>query len=199
MRFVYIERCHMNKCYSDDLHRYYGEQETLKQFIRRPLELKYIILYRKAKESIHDGKHLRSFWYRLRLRIISRKSFIQIPLHTTIGKGLYIGHSGPIVINPSTVIGNNVNIASGVTIGQENRGVRKGTPILGNEVWIGTNAVIVGKIIIGNDVLIAPGSFVNCDVPSHSIVFGNPAVIRHADHATVSYISNICPETEKVD
>lgn len=50
----------------------------------------------------------------------------------------------------------NCNIHKGVTIGQENRGKRKGTPVIGDEVWIGINATIVGKISIGSDVLIAP-------------------------------------------
>lgn len=76
-------------------------------------------------------------------------------------------------------------------IGQVNRGPKKGTPTVGDRVWIGINAAIVGKITIGNDVLIAPNSFVNCDVPSHSVVFGNPCVIKHRDYATEGYVNNI--------
>lgn len=76
-------------------------------------------------------------------------------------------------------------------IGQQNRGRLKGAPIIGNKVWIGINAAIVGKITIGDDVLIAPNSFVNCDIPSHSIVFGNPCIIKHKDNATKEYINNI--------
>jgi len=67
--------------------------------------------------------------------------------------------------------------------------VRKGAPTIGNEVWIGVNATIVGKISIGNDVLIAPNTYVNCDIPSHSIVFGNPCIIKHNDRATEGYIN----------
>lgn len=75
-------------------------------------------------------------------------------------------------------------------IGQENRGKRKGTPIIGNEVWIGANAVIVGNVKIGNDVLIAPLSYVNFDVPDHSIVVGNLAKIISKEFATKDYINN---------
>ena len=107
-----------------------------------------------------------------------------------IGPGLYIGHPYGITVNPNAVIGANCNIHKGVTIGQENRGKRKGAPKIGNEVWIGVNATIVGKITIGDDVLIAPNSYINCDVPSHSIVFGNPCVIRHKDNATEGYINS---------
>lgn len=72
----------------------------------------------------------------------------------------------------------NCNIHKGVTIGQENRGVRKGTPFIGNEVWIGINATTVRGIHIGSDVLIAPNTYVNCDIPDHSIVFGNSCIIK---------------------
>lgn len=109
---------------------------------------------------------------------------------TKIGAGLFIDHPYGITINSKSTIGINCNISKGVTIGQENRGVRKGTPIIGNEVWIGTNAVIVGKIKIGDDVLIAPNSFVNCDIPSHSIVIGNPCRIIPRQNATEGYINN---------
>ena len=68
-------------------------------------------------------------------------------------------------------------------------GGRQGTPVIGNEVWIGINATIVGKVTIGDDVLIAPNSYVNCDVPSHSIVFGNPCIIKHRENATEGYIN----------
>ena len=57
-------------------------------------------------------------------------------------------------------------------------------------MWIGTNAVVVGKITIGDDVLIAPGAFVNFDVPPHSIVVGNPAKIISRENATEKYIEN---------
>jgi len=66
---------------------------------------------------------------------------------------------------------------------------KQGTPNIGNKVWIGTNAVIVGKITIGDDVLIAPNAYVNFDVPSHSIVIGNPGKIHFRNNATEGYIN----------
>lgn len=68
-------------------------------------------------------------------------------------------------------------------------GGRQGTLVIGNEVWIGINAAIVGNVTIGDDVLIAPNSYVNCDVPSHSIVFGNPCITKHRENATEGYIN----------
>lgn len=63
-------------------------------------------------------------------------------------------------------------------------------PILGDNVWIGVNSRIVGNIKIGNNVLIAPNSFVNIDVPNNSIVLGNPCRIIFKEKATKNYINN---------
>ena len=57
-------------------------------------------------------------------------------------------------------------------------------------MWIGTNSVIVGGIKIGNNVLIAPNSFVNYDVPSNSIVVGDYKNIISKSNATKNYIHN---------
>lgn len=172
--------------FASDLYRYYGEEgETFKRRLLRPLELKYLYAFRKVQES---SNIIIKTYYKLKLRRISLKSQIQIPASTQIGKGLYIGHTGRVIINSKAVLGENVNIATGVTIGHENRGKRLGAPSIGNHCWIGTNAVIVGNIKIGNDVLIAPLSFVNFDVPDHSIVIGNPARIIHRENATEGYV-----------
>lgn len=73
----------------------------------------------------------------------------------------------------------------------EFRGKRQGCPTIGDKVWIGPNDTIIGNVSVGNNVLIAPGVFVNCDVPSNSIVIGNPARIIPNDNATENYITRI--------
>ena len=118
-----------------------------------------------------------------------KKNLIDLYYQTKIGPGLYIGHPYSISINKDAVIGSYCNIRKGVTIGQENRGKRKGTPKIGNRVWIGVNATVIGNITIGDDVLIAPNSYVNCDIPSHSIVLGNPCIIKPSENATQGYIN----------
>lgn len=130
------------------------------------------------------------FVYKFLFKIFSFLSHVEISPCTQIGEGLYVGHPFCITINPNVVIGKNCNISKGVTIGQENRGKRKGTPIIGNCVYLGVNSTIVGAITIGDDVLIAPNSYVNCDIPSHSIVIGNPCRIIPRENATEGYINN---------
>jgi serine O-acetyltransferase len=150
-----------------------------------PLHIKYLITFRKVQ--LANNKIIKAY-YIFKLWRISRKSGIEIPESVSIGKGFRLSNFGRIIISPNAVIGKNVNIATGVMIGVTNRGERKGVPIIGDKVWIGTNAVIVGKITIGDDVLIAPNAYVNFDVPSHAIVLGNPGKIYLRDNASERYI-----------
>ena len=136
-----------------------------------------------------DSKGLMQLVYKVFYKIFASYRHLEISTTCSIGPGLYLGHVYNITINPKAVIGKNCNIHRGVLIGQENRGKKEGTPTIGDCVWIGINACIVGNIKIGNDVLIAPNSYVNCDVPDHSIVFGNPCIIKHRDNATEDYIN----------
>lgn len=152
--------------------------------------LKFLKAYRKLEET---SNFFVKAVCKIKIKCFEKKHMIEIPYNIKIGGGLYIGHPYCITINPKTIIGKNVNIHKGVTIGQENRGKRKGTPIIGNDVWIGVNSTVVGAINIGDDVMIAPNTFVNCDVPSHSIVIGNPCMIKHKEYATEGYIENKCP------
>ncbi len=178
----------MNKAFKKDLYRYYGESgEAFLKRVFRPLEIKYISVFRKANMCRFLPLKL---IYTLRLLCLSHKTQIQIPARTRIGEGLYIGHLGRVIIHPDAILGKNINIATGVTIGMENRGERKGTPTISDNCWIGTNAVIVGNVKVGSDVLIAPLTYVNFDVPDHSIVIGNPGRIIPKENATADYICN---------
>ena len=114
---------------------------------------------------------------------------VQIPPQTKIGRGCRILHYGNIVVNPSAVIGDNFNIAQGCLIGNSwIKGVI-GVPTIGNNCYMGANSIVMGGVKIGNDVLIAPGAFVNFDVPDNSIVIGNPGkVIPQDSSPTAKYI-----------
>jgi len=179
----------MNKTFRKDLYRYYGENgESLPHRLMRSPEIKYISLFRKT-----NGCNLfpLRIYYTWRLKLMSYKTGIQIPPRTDIGEGFYIGHHGRVIIHPDAKLGKNMNIATGVTIGAENRGKRKGVPTFEGKCWIGTNAVVVGNVKIGEDVLIAPLAYVNFDVPPHSVVVGNPGKIIPKENATEDYICNL--------
>lgn len=150
--------------------------------------LHFVYILRKCQ--IHPKKSIKGLFWRMVLRRHQIKYGFQIYPETKIGEGFYLGHWGAVVINPNAQIGTNCNMAQGVTIGQQNRGKNQGFPKIGNDVWIGPNAVIVGGITIGNNVLIAPNAYVNFDVPDNSVVVGNPASITSNEQATEGYINN---------
>ena len=179
-----------------DLFRYGGLSGT-KGFFKGLLLKKgfrYMYLLRKASKC---KKYSIKWWFWIFLmRKHSFKYGFQIPSDTEIGEGFYIGHFGTVVINPNAKIGKNCNIAHNVTIGQTSRGKLKGYPTIGNNVWIGTGSVIVGNINIASNVLIAPNSFVNVDVPSNSIVLGNPCRIIYKENPCDCYIEFVYESKE---
>lgn len=91
----------------------------------------------------------------------------------TIGPGLYIGHIGGVHINPGAVLGSNCDIAHRVTIGTSAMG-RTGAPVLGDDVYVGTGATLVGKIKVGAGAKIAANTLVITNVPAGATVMGVP-------------------------
>ena len=176
-----------------DLYRYTTKVSNylfIKNLVLNP-GFKYMYFHRKYNYSKDKQAKFAMIIYKLFLQRYKIKYLFEISSEARIGRGFYIGHLGPIIINPNAIIGENVNISSGVTIGQQNRGSKKGAPKIGNSVFIGANSIIVGNVEIGDNVLIAPGSYVNFDVPSNSIVVGNPAKVKSDNNATSGYIGSI--------
>lgn len=93
-----------------------------------------------------------------------------------IGGGLYIGHIGGVHINPGAVLGKNCDLAHRVTIGASAIG-RSGLPVLGDDVYVGTGATLVGKIRIGDGAKIAANTLVITNVPAGATVMGVPGRI----------------------
>lgn len=107
----------------------------------------------------------------------------------TIGGGLYIAHIGGVHINPQAVLGSNCDIAHRVTIGASAMG-RKGAPVLGDEVYIGTGATLVGKIKVGTGAKIAANTLVMTNVPDGATVMGVPGrIIMRARNMAVGATS----------
>jgi len=112
---------------------------------------------------------------------------ISLPPSATVGHSFYIGHHGGIILNSETVIGNNCNISQGVTIGVSGLEEKRGVPIIGNNVYIGANSVVAGKIKIGDNVLIGACSLVVKDAEDNSVLLGVPAV-KISEKSSKGYI-----------
>lgn len=180
----------MDMAIKRDLYRH-GGLAGVKGFLRGWFIPGFRFMFLLRKAAAVERFSLRGVCYRWLLRHYSYKYGYQIAVGTQIGEGFYIGHFGLLVISPAAKIGKFCNVAHGVTIGRANRGELKGAPTLGDKVWVGANAVVVGNVKVGSNVLIAPGSFVNMDIPDNSLVLGNPARIIQKDDATEGYVENI--------
>jgi len=102
---------------------------------------------------------------------------VELPFKTKVGRSLVIQHGQGLVVNDGTIIGDHCVLRNGCTIGikKDIYGNNSKAPILGNYVNIGANAVIIGPVTIGDNVVIGAGSVVVKNVPSGSVVAGNPA------------------------
>lgn len=117
-------------------------------------------------------------------------NIIQIFQPVVKSNGVKIRHLGGIVFNHCVEIGKNVDCLNCVLLGQIDCGTKAGAPKIGDNVFFGTNSIVVDKIRIGNDVLIASGVYVNFDVPDHSIVIENPGKIIAKVNARKGYIAS---------
>lgn len=158
---------------------------------KKTIEFKTVKLYRKFQVN---KDNLWGYYFRWRLEKNAKKTGIDFLGNTNIGRGLIIGHWGRIIINGNAKFGEEIMLTHGVTIGRDIRGKRAGAPTFGNRVCIRTNSTVVGNVNIGDDVIIAPNTFVNFDVPSHSIVIGNPASIHHKENATQGHLGRLKDE-----
>lgn len=111
---------------------------------------------------------------------------VDFPWQTKIGGGFALTHGWGMVMSHGAVIGRNVTLFHGVTLGRRDRistdGERlTGYPILEDEVWVGPHAIITGGITIGRGSRVAGGAVVNDNIPPYSIVAGNPGKIIKND------------------
>lgn len=110
-----------------------------------------------------------------------RQTGIQIPLNTTIGEGILFCHFSCIVFAEQVVVGKYCSIHQGVTIGRVFAGEKAGTPTLGDHVIIYPGAKIIGKIHVGNNVIIGANATVINDIPDNCVVVGTPARVVSTD------------------
>lgn len=121
------------------------------------------------------------FPIRLFYRIMSR-NFMHLEIWDTmeIGEGFSIWHGAQsTVVNPATKIGKNVSLRQNTTLGSSSFVDNTLCPIIGDNVQVGPNCVIIGEIVVGNNVTVGAGAIVTKDIPDNAVVVGNPAkVIR---------------------
>jgi serine O-acetyltransferase len=117
-----------------------------------------------------------SFLYKLARTAMHILTGIDLPCEARVGRRLRIDHFGGIVVSGDAVIGDDVILRNGVTIGLK-RTNERGAPVIGNRVDIGAGAKILGPIRIGDDAVIGANAVVVHDVPAGAVAVGIPARI----------------------
>ena len=142
---------------------------------------KVMIHYRIAHRLYEKGHY---FWARWVSQRGVRKTGIEIHPGAKIGKGFFIDHGNGVIIGETTVIGDNVTLYQGVTLGGTGKEHGKRHPTIGNNVMISAGAKVLGSFTIGDNSKIGAGSVVLSEVPPCSTVVGVPGrVVKRGNMA----------------
>ena len=145
--------------------------------------------YRKAQVYTRSHNPLVKYFWKYKWLRIRKKTHCQVSLYADIGKGLRFLHDGPRLVVCGSKLGENCTLGINTVIGltySASDGAAE-FPTIGDRVYVGHNATIVGGVKIGNDVVVACNAFVNRDIPSHSVVIGNNTII-HQESPSLRYL-----------
>ena len=135
--------------------------------------------YRKAHRLWEKGHYFRARYISQRA---ARKTGIEIHPGAVIGKGLFIDHGAGVVIGETTIIGDNVTLYQGVTLGGTGKETGKRHPTLGDNVMVSAGAKLLGSFMVGENSKIGAGSIVLNEVPPNCTVVGIPGrVVKRND------------------
>ena len=135
--------------------------------------------HRRAHALYERGHVLLARWISQRAR---HRTGIEIQPGATIGRRVFIDHGDGVVIGETTIIGDDVTIYQGVTLGGTGKDIGKRHPTILNGVTIGAGAKVLGPITIGNNSQVGAGAIVLKDVPDNCTVVGNPGRIVKKEH-----------------
>ncbi len=156
--------------------------------IKTPMEVflypsfKAIMRHRVAHWLYEHKCFFLARWYSQRT---VRKTGIEIHPGATIGKGLFIDHGNGVIIGETTIIGDNVTLYQGVTLGGTGKEQGKRHPTIGNNVMISAGAKVLGSFTVGENSKIGAGSVVISEVPPNCTVVGVPGRVVKRDNLRV--------------
>lgn len=143
---------------------------------------KVILHYRVAHKLYRAGHYFMARWISQRA---VRKTGIEIHPGATIGKGLFIDHGSGVIIGETAIIGDNVTLYQGVTLGGTGKETGKRHPTLCDNVMVSAGAKIIGSFTIGENSKIGAGSVVLEEIPPNCTVVGVPGRIVRQDNIKI--------------
>ncbi len=153
--------------------------------IKSPLEVllyptfHVMLSYRRAHRLYEKGHYFRA---RLISQRAARRTGIEIHPGAVIGKGFFIDHGSGVIIGETTIIGDNVTLYQGVTLGGTGKETGKRHPTIGDNVMISAGAKIIGSFTVGENSKIGAGSVVIEEVPPNCTVVGVPGrIVKRGD------------------
>ncbi len=166
--------------------------------IKSPMEVflyptfRVMLSYRRAHRLYERGHFLLARYISQRA---ARKTGIEIHPGAIIGKGFFIDHGSGVIIGETTIIGDNVTLYQGVTLGGTGKETGKRHPTLCDNVMVSAGAKILGSFTIGENSKIGAGSVVLEEVPPNCTVVGVPGRIvkRGGKGRAATWIKSICP------
>ncbi|GAA0334331.1 serine acetyltransferase [Morganella psychrotolerans] len=177
-------RSNIKKLIIADFFRY-NSKLTFYSFYRTFIKnesFNFLFWFRASNHESWPIRKLARLFYKKKCK----KFNIFLPVETVIGGGLYIGHItvGGICINPTTIIGEHVNISHQITIGA-NKGK---AATIGDNVYIAPHSCIIENVSIGSNAKIGAGSVVVYDIPANVTAVGVPArVVKSQNHDVLSF------------
>ena len=143
---------------------------------------KVMLHYRLAHRLYQKGHY---FWARFLSQRAARKTGIEIHPGATIGKGFFIDHGSGVIIGETAIVGDNVTLYQGVTLGGTGKETGKRHPTIGDNVMISAGAKIIGSFTVGENSKIGAGSVVLEEVPPNCTVVGVPGRVVKRDNIKI--------------
>ena len=143
---------------------------------------KVILNYRIAHKQ---KNHISGFWARFLSQRAARKTGIEIHPGATIGKGFFIDHGSGVIIGETAIVGDNVTLYQGVTLGGTGKETGKRHPTIGDNVMISAGAKVIGSFTVGENSKIGAGSVVLEEVPPNCTVVGVPGRVVKRDNIKI--------------
>ncbi|MBD5555852.1 MAG: serine O-acetyltransferase [Roseburia sp.] len=156
--------------------------------IKSPMEVllypsfRVMLSYRRAHRQYLKGHYFRARYISQRA---ARKTGIEIHPGATIGKGFFIDHGSGVIIGETAIVGDNVTLYQGVTLGGTGKETGKRHPTIGDNVMISAGAKIIGSFTVGENSKIGAGSVVLEEVPPNCTVVGVPGRIVKRDNVKI--------------